>query len=57
MHVQNKKYVNFVFISRLAGKYATQKLKKIRKASLWTFLHHMVICRRQDKKKKLMIFA
>ena len=27
MHVQNKKYWHFVFISRLTGKYATQKLK------------------------------
>ena len=29
MHVQNKKYENLIFISRLTGKYATQKLKKI----------------------------
>ena len=28
MHVQNKKYENFVFISRLKGKFATQKIKK-----------------------------
>ena len=27
MHVQNKKHRNFVFISRLAGKYTTQNLK------------------------------
>ena len=29
MHVQDKKYVNFVFIFRLTGKSATQKLKSM----------------------------
>ena len=28
MHVQNKKYGNFVSICRLTGKYAAQKLNK-----------------------------
>ena len=29
MHHQNKKYVNFVFLFRLTGKSATQKLKSM----------------------------
>ena len=41
MHVQNKKYGDFVFTSRLTGKCTTQKLKKnFCSSSLWTCLHH-----------------
>ena len=47
IHVQNKKYGNFVSISRLTGKCAAQKLK--RSSSLWTCLHHVVILRKQKK--------
>ena len=39
-YVQNKKYVNFVFISRLTGKCTTQKLKNLRNSSLWSCSHH-----------------
>ena len=51
MHVQNKKYGNFFFISRLTGKCAAQKLKKklLHSSSLWKYLHHMVILRGQNK--------
>ena len=53
MHLQNKKYRNFVFISRLTDKCATHKLKNLHSSSLWTCLHHMVILRSQNK---IMIF-
>ena len=51
MHVQNKKYGNFVSISRLTGKCAVQKLKKYCSSSLWTsyIICHMVILRKQKK--------
>ena len=49
MHVQNKKYVNFVSISHLTGKCAAQKLKHYCSSSLWTCLHHMVILGSQNK--------
>ena len=49
MHVQNKKYGNFVSISSLTGKCAAQKLKKICSSSLWTCLHHMVILSSPNK--------
>ena len=49
MHVQNKKYVNFVSISGLTGKSASQKLKNFCSSSLWTCLHHMVILKSQNK--------
>ena len=48
-HVKNKKYGNFVSISSLTGKCAAQKLKKLCSSSLWTYLHHMVILRSQNK--------
>ena len=51
MHVQNKKYGNFVSISHLTGKCAAQKLKNFCSSSLWTCLpglHHMV-CYSQNK--------
>ena len=49
MHVQNKKYRNFVPISRLPGKQAAQKFKNFCRPSLWTCLHHTVILRNQYK--------
>ena len=49
MHVQNKKYRNFVSISRLTGKCAAQKFKNFWSFSLWTCLHHMVIFKSQNK--------
>ena len=49
MHVQNKKYGNFVFISRLTGKCAAHKLKKVCSSSLCTCSHHKVVLRRQNK--------
>ena len=50
MHVQNKKYRNFVFISHLTDKCPTQKLFKI--------VHHMVILRSQNKRQDFfMILA
>ena len=57
MHVQNKKYENFVSISRLTGKYATQKIINLRSSSLWTCLHHMVIKGRNTNIDFLMILA
>ena len=48
MHVQNKKYENFVSISRLTGKCATQKIENFCSSSLWTCLHHMVILKSQN---------
>ena len=57
MHVQNKKYRNFVSISRLTGKYAAQKLKSFCSSCLRTCLHHMVILENQNKITDfLMIF-
>ena len=56
MHVQNKKYVNFVSIFRLTGKCATQKLKNLRSSSLWT--SYYVVLRSQNKNTDfLMILA
>ena len=49
MHVQNKKYRNFVFISRLTGKCAEEKLNNFCSSSLWICLHYMVILKRQNK--------
>ena len=40
---------NFVSISRLTGKCATQKFKKKCSSGLWTYLRHMVILRSQNK--------
>ena len=48
MHVQNKKYGNFVFTSRFIGKCATNFFKNLRSSSLWECLHHMVIWRSQN---------
>ena len=51
MHVQNKKYGNFVSISRLAGKCATQTIKKnLRNSSPWTCLHHITVNLRSQNK-------
>ena len=49
MHVQNKKYGDFVSKFRLTGKCAAQKLNNVCSSSLWTCLHHMVILRSQNK--------
>ena len=49
MHVQNKKYGNFVFISRSTRKCATHKFCS---SSPWSCLHHMVILKRQNEKKR-----
>ena len=51
MHVQNKKYEHFIFISHVAGKYAApQKIKKnLRSSNLSTCLHHMAILKSQNK--------
>ena len=38
-----------VSISSLTGECAAEKLKKNCSSSLWTFLHHMVILRSQNK--------
>ena len=49
---------NFVSISRLTGKCATQKLKNFCSSSLRTCLHHMVILKTQNKMTDfLMILA
>ena len=57
MHVQKKKYVSFVFIFRLTGKCAAQKLETYI-SRLCTCLHHMVILRSQNKNTAfLMILA
>ena len=49
-HVQNKKYGNFVPISRLTGKCATQKLKKpFAVVLVHGHVYHMVILRSQNK--------
>ena len=58
MHVQNKKYGKFVFISRLTAKCATYKFKNLHSSSLWKCLHHVVILRSQNKNTDfLMILA
>ena len=57
MHVQNKKYLNFVFISSLTGKCATQNFLKIRSSSLWTCLHHMVLLRSQNRIKNFLMIS
>ena len=57
MHVQNKKYGNFVSISRLTVKCAAQKLKKNSSSSLWTCLHHIVILKSQNKITIFFILA
>ena len=49
LHVQNKKYWNFVSMSRLTGKCAAQKLSNFCSSSLSTCLHHMVILRNPPK--------
>ena len=48
-HVKNKKYENFVSISKLTVVCAAEKLKNVCSSSLWTCLHHMVILRSQNK--------
>ena len=40
---------NFIFISRLIGKCATQRLKNLRNSSLWTCSHHMAILKSGNK--------
>ena len=50
MHVQNKKYWNYVSISRTA-----QKFKNFRSSSVWTCLHHMVILRTQNRITDLLM--
>ena len=47
MHVQNKKYENFVSIFSQTGKCVARKFKNFSSSSLWTCLHHMVILRSQ----------
>ena len=47
MHVQNKKYGNFVSISRLTGKYAAQDLKKTFAALVYGQVYIMVVLRRK----------
>ena len=52
MHVQNKKYGHFVFISRLTGLYATQKLKKTFAVIVYghvLYIIIMIILRSQNK--------
>ena len=49
MHVQNKKYRNFVSISRLTGKCTARKFQNFCSSRLWTCLHHVVILRSQNK--------
>ena len=49
MHVRNKKYGNYVSISRLTGKCAPQKLN-LHISNLWTCLHHMIIFKTENKK-------
>ena len=48
MHVQNQKYGNFVYISRLTGKCAAQKLKTVA-VLVYGHVYHMVILRSQNK--------
>ena len=47
-HGQNKKYGNFVSISRLVGKCAAQKIKNFASSSLWTCLQYIML-RSQNK--------
>ena len=49
MHVQNKKYRNFVSISCFNVKCQEQTFLKNCSSSLWTCLHHMVILGSQNK--------
>ena len=49
MHVQNKKYRNFVSRSRLTGKCTARKFQNFCSSRLWTCLHHVVILRSQNK--------
>ena len=51
MHVQNKKYGNFVPISRLTGKNS----ENVCSSRLWTCLHHMVILKNQEKITDLLM--
>ena len=54
MHVQSKKYGNFLFISRLTAWYImrnTQIKKRIRSSSQWTYLRYNV-----HAKIKILIF-
>ena len=55
MHVRNKKYGNFVFISRLTGKCATSKFKNLGNSSLWTSSHHMAILKIENKNADFMM--
>ena len=49
-HACPKKEIrNFVFISRLTGKCAAQKLKNFCSSSLWTCSHHMPILKSENK--------
>ena len=50
MHVQNKKYGNFVSISHLTGKYAAQKFKNFRSSSRCKCLHHIAIILKSQNK-------
>ena len=40
---------NFVFISPLTSKCATQKIEKLRNSSVWTCSHHTVILKIENK--------